>query len=85
MVLGNDRLHMRLVQRQHITILRMLPVKHASQDLCGHDDASGIWSNGDITRHQAHIIIKLIAQLPELLITQSLHCHVGDCLHTHSC
>ena len=50
----------------------MLPVKHASQDLCGHNDASGIWSNGDITGHQAHIIIKLITQFPELLIAQSL-------------
>ena len=50
----------------------MLPVKHASQDLCGHNDASGIWSNGDITGHQAHVVIKLITQFPELLIAQSL-------------
>lgn len=65
-------------------MVHMLPVKHASQNLCGHDDASGIWSNGDIASHQAHIITKLITQLSELLITQSLHCHVGDSLHPHS-
>ena len=50
----------------------MLPVKHAPQDLCGHNDASCVWSNGDIAGHQAHVVIKLITQFPELLVAQSL-------------
>ena len=53
-------------------MLHMLPVKHAPQNLCGHDDTSGVWSNGDIAGHQAHVVIKLITQLSELLVTQCL-------------
>ena len=48
------------------------PVQHAAQDLGGHDNAAGVLVDGDIPSHQPHIL-KLLAQLSELLIGERLH------------
>ena len=41
-------------------------VQHRSQDFCGHDEAGGVWTNGDISRQQPNI--KFIAKIPKFLI-----------------
>lgn len=53
-------------------MLESIPVQHAAQDLGGHNDATRVGVDRDIPRHQSHIL-KLLAQLPELLIAQRLH------------
>lgn len=35
-------------------------VQHASENLCGHDQARGIGVDGDVTSHQADILKLLI-------------------------
>lgn len=48
-----------------------IPVKHASQNFCGHHHDLGIGVDCDITSQQPHIL-ELLLQLSELLIAKSL-------------
>lgn len=50
----------------------MLPVKHASQDLSGHNHAGCIWSYRHISCHQSNVFIELITQFPKFLVAQCL-------------
>lgn len=48
-----------------------VPVQHGSQDLRGHYQAAGLWLDLHIPSEQTHI--KLLAQISELLVADSLH------------
>lgn len=51
-------------------------VRHASENLCCHDEAVGVWRDDNVAGHEPDVA-ELLLKLSELLVAESLRGHPG--------